>query len=60
MTDFAGTDAMFSLFDKKNGRIVARYQQVFGIKSLGRAASLPLMMDVKRAGVINSKRPGTS
>ncbi|AWY02030.1 DEAD/DEAH box helicase [Marinomonas primoryensis] len=25
---------LFSLFDKKNGRIVARYQQVFGIKAL--------------------------
>ena len=25
---------MFTLFDKKAGKIVARYQQVFGIKAL--------------------------
>ncbi|MEP7729281.1 type I restriction endonuclease subunit R [Marinomonas primoryensis] len=48
---------LFSLFDKKNGRIVARYQQVFGIKAL--VERITTFDDgVEEGGVINAKRQG--
>lgn len=42
----------FTLFDKKNGKIVARYQQVFGIKRLLERISTRRSDDGREGGVI--------